>query len=135
MRRQRFANISKLCSTVGRFGFLIFPLLAGLGIAYAQPGAAESEIQKQPYLIERSDLADGKRDPRVRIYLLFGELRENCTVWRFETSTQSNGHAMFELKEPGDKNVVLKSDSSDQHLELVLGDVGCSYRISIERLN
>jgi hypothetical protein len=40
---------------------------------------------------------------------------------------------VFDLKEPVDKSVILDSQFSSLHLELVLGDAECSYRIRIER--
>lgn len=134
MRKLRFANIRKLCSTVGMFPFLTVLPLAAFGIAYAQSSAVPSPAQKKPFIIEQSDITDGKRDPRSRFYLMFGEARENCTAWRFETSALTNGYAVFELKDPSDKKAVLKLAASEQHLELVLGDANCNYRITIERV-
>ncbi len=134
MHKLRFAKICRFCSTVGRLAVLLFLSLVTFGIAYAQSDAVPSPTQKKPFIIEQSDITDGKRDPRSRFYLLFGEARENCTAWRFETSALTNGYAVLELKEPADKKAMLKLAASEQHLELVLGDANCNYRITIERV-
>ena len=46
---------------------------------------------------------------------------------------QTNGDAVFDLKEPADKTVLLSLENSERHIELVIGDAQCSYRIRIER--
>lgn len=135
-KRLRMTHIRELFYPVaGTVALFLLLASAFVRMTYAQSELIPAETRKEarPILIERSEFIDGKRDPRVRIHLLFGEPRENCPVWRFETSAQSNGRAMFELKEPGDKNVVLSSDFGERHIEFVLGDPGCNYRIRIER--
>ena len=135
-KRLRIANSRDLFFPVaGVVALLLLLTLVSFRMAYAQsePAAAETRKEARPLFIERSEFIDGKRDPRIRFELLFAEDRENCTAWRFETSVQSNGHAIFELKEPRDKKVVLNSDFSEQHLEFGLGDADCNYRIRIER--
>lgn len=137
MQRRLIVNDSRKLSYSmwGGLVLLLLLALASFRIAYAQSGAAQTDIPKeaQPFLVERSRIVDGKRDPRFLTELRFGEARENCTVWRFEMSAKSNGHAVVELKEPDDKKVLLNLDFSPQSLELVLGDADCNYRIRIER--
>jgi hypothetical protein len=136
-KRLRITNSRELSYPIaGMVAFLLLLTLASFQVANAQsaPNPAETRKEARPLFIERSQFVDGKRDPRLRLEFLFAEPRENCTAWRFETSVQSNGHAIFELKEPGDKKVVLSSDFGERHLEFVLGDADCSYRVRIERI-
>ena len=124
------------CSVAGGLALLFLLGPASIRIVHAQskPILSETRNEAHPYVVERSRIVQGKRDPRVRFDLLFGEARANCTAWSFETSAQPNGRAIFELKQPVDANVVLKLDSSPQHIEFVLGDADCNYRVRIERI-
>lgn len=116
---------------------LLLSIAAFVLVAYAQSTGVQSgwrPAEVKPYLIERRQIGDGpKADPWLRFELRFGEAREKCRTWRFETRGQADGHAVFDLKEPVDKSVILELQDSPQHLELVLGNAECSYRIRIER--
>ena len=106
--------------------------------AYAQPAAASSEQvapnEAEPFVVERRRILEGQKlDPRPRFELRPSAAGTTCTMWRFEAWSQLNGHAVFELKEPVDKKVILDTEFNRDSIELVLGDSDCSYRIRIER--
>lgn len=82
-----------------------------------------------PVIVERRTVGDA----RARFELRFGAPWERCQVWRAETWSQPNGDAVFELKEPADKKVLLGLARGERHAEFVIGDAECSYRIRIER--
>lgn len=110
------------------------------GIVRTNPPSASSEdsrrspTEAKPFIVERRQIGDGpKTDPWLRFELRFGEPREKCRTWRFETRGQADGHAVFDLNEPFDESVISVSQFGSQHIELVLGDAECSYRIRIER--
>lgn len=117
-------------------GLMSLLLVSFVAVAHAQPVTVQQRAptEAKPFIVERLQIEDGaKTDPWLRFELRFGEPREKCRTWRFETRGQADGHAVFDLKEPVDQSVILELRDSPQHLELVLGDAECSYRIRIER--
>lgn len=124
-----------LYSSLARLSISVL-LTVYTAIAYAQPVATEegAATEAKPFIIERRQIGDGpKTDPWLRFELWFGERAEKCRPWRVEMQGQRDGHAVFDVKEPVDKSVILDSQFSPQHLEVVLGDADCNYRIRIER--
>lgn len=116
------------------FASLLLVAAVFVPIVHAQSGPPawprqRSSDEARPVIVERRAVGD----PRPRIELRFGEPWERCTTWRFETWVQTNGDAVFELKEPADKTVLLGLENSERHIEFVIGDAQCSYRIRIER--
>lgn len=107
-------------------------LLAAVVVLRADAQTARSAQNAQnaePYLVERKQIGD----PRSRFELRFGEARDKCTAWRLETIGRPDGYAVLEVKEPADRTVLLEAQMSQQHLELIVGDDACSYRVRIER--
>ncbi len=123
---------------LGGLTSLLFLASASVLGVHAQSGAVQTEqrvpTEAKPFIVERRSVVEGtKLDPRPRFELRFGEPREKCTTWRIEVWVQPDGHAVFDLKEPADKKVLLDAQFSPRHLELALGDADCNYRIRIER--
>lgn len=122
----------------GGLALLLFLASASVLGVHAQSGAVQTEqrvpAEAKPFIVERRQIGEGtKADPWLRFELRFGESREKCRIWRFEARGQADGHAVFDLQEPADKSVILDFQFSPQHLEFVLGDAECNYRIRIER--
>jgi hypothetical protein len=107
---------------------------ASLFVAHAQLGPPRAPAEAKPFIIERRQIGGGTTtDPWLRFELRFGEPLEKCRIWRFEAQGRADGHAVFDLKEPVDQSIILEMHDGPQHLELLLGDADCSYRIRIER--
>lgn len=123
-------------SVLGGLASLLFLVIAfALGV-HAQPATDQRRAlsEAKPFIVERQQIGEGtKTDPWLRFELRFGEPREKCRTWHFDVKGQADGHAVFDLKEPVDKSIILDSQFGPQHLEFVLGDADCNYRIRIER--
>ncbi len=132
-RSNRRSGFRAFCATWQSLACLLL-LAAFVADAQAQSGPPalprqRSSDEVNPLFIERRTVGD----PRSRFELRFGAPGERCQTWRAEISSQPNGDAVFELKEPADKKVLRDLAYGERHVEYVVGDEQCNYRIRIER--
>jgi len=147
-KRQRIdGNYASLNLALSATAFLLLAVLAFEQSAYGQSGNAPAvppigtpndlrniPTDATPYVIERRKIINNATfDSRLRFEATLGQLREGCATWRIETFVRPDGRLIFQLNDPADKKVVLDGRFDQQHLEFVLGDPECNYKITIER--
>lgn len=100
----------------------------------AEPWRRAPGQEVVPALVERRSLSpDDPAESLLSFELRMGGPRTGCAPWRFGTWGLPDGRVIFQIDERTDRKVLLSQDIGGDHLDLIVGDAICNYRVRIER--